>query len=74
MRAAWQQLDAVEQYVLEALVIEQQDASDVLQALKTMRLSIKKGVPAEDTDRQQLYYFRRKTLARLGQLLNGKEV
>ena len=57
----------------DARVIEEQDAEHVLEALKTMQLSIKKGVPAKHTNRQQLYYFRRKTLARLAQLINGTD-
>ncbi|HEY9034671.1 MAG TPA: hypothetical protein VIN71_12085 [Pseudomonadales bacterium] len=69
LRAAWKNLDAVEQFVLEALVIEEQDASQVLQALQSLGVSIKKGVAPADTDRQQLYYFRRKTLLRLARLM-----
>jgi len=69
LQLAWSKLEAVEQYVLEALLIEEQDADDVLHALRTMQLSIKKGVDAEQTNRQQLYYFRRKTLDRLASLM-----
>lgn len=72
VKHAWEQLSAVEQFVLEALVIEDQDASSVLDALKTLGLSIKQGVPADKTDRQQLYYFRRKTLAKLAGLMKHK--
>ncbi len=68
LRAAWEQLDAVEQFVLEATLIEDQDANEVLAALKKLDIRIAEGVPAADTDRQQLYYFRRKTLAKLGKL------
>ena len=66
---AWSKLSTVEQFVLEAMLIEEQDASDVLQALKKLNISIKQGVAAEDTSRQQLYYFRRKTLAKLADLI-----
>ena len=72
LRAAWKNLDAVEQFVLEALVIEEQDASQVLQALKSLDVSIKPGVAPADTDRQQLYYFRRKTLLRLSRLMGAQ--
>jgi len=65
LHQAWSKLSAVEQFVLEALLIEDQDADDVLAALKQMQLSIKSGVSAEQTNRQQLYYFRRKTLEKL---------
>lgn len=69
LAAAWQQLTAVEQYVIEAMVLDDQDASDVLHALNTMGVSIKDGVPARETNRQQLYYFRRKTLSKLAKLM-----
>jgi len=62
---AWSKLDAVEQFVLEALLIEEQDAEDVLAALIKMNLSIKSGVSPQQTNRQQLYYFRRKSLEKL---------
>ena len=63
---AWSKLDATEQFVLEAMIIEEQDAEDVLRALRTLDVSIKPGVSAADTNRQQLYYFKRKALSRLG--------
>jgi hypothetical protein len=68
LHQAWQHLSAVEQFVLEAMVIDEQDANDVLEALKKLNIRIKDNVAPQDTDRQQLYYFRRKTLARLAQL------
>lgn len=70
LQQAWSQLDTVEQFVLEALLIDEQDAEDVLAALAKMQLSIKQGVPADQTNRQQLYYFRRKTLAKLAEYMN----
>lgn len=66
---AWQQLTPVEQYIIEAMVMDNQDASDVLAALQKMDIGIKDGVAARDTNRQQLYYFRRKTLAKLAELM-----
>ena len=69
LNQAWSQLDAVEQFVLEAMIIEEQDAEDVLQALKALDVSIKPGVPAAQSNRQQLYYFKRKAMVRLGTLL-----
>ncbi len=66
---AWRQLSVLEQFVLEAMVIEEQGAEDVLGALRKLDLSIKPGVTAADTNRQQLYYFRRKTLAKLTALM-----
>lgn len=69
LRAAWQQLTPVEQWVLEAMLVEEQDANDVLQALAKLQLRIDPQVSPENTSRQQLYYFRRKTLAKLATLM-----
>jgi len=66
---AWKKLEPIEQFVIEALVIEEQDAESVLSALKKLDISFKSGVAAKELDRQQLYYFRRKTLAKLHDLL-----
>ena len=66
LRRAWERLDAVEQFVLEAMIIEERDADDVLRALELLDVSIKPGLAAADTNRQQLYYFKRKALSRLG--------
>jgi len=71
LSSAWKQLDVVEQFVLEAMVIEQQDAEDVLLALAEMDISIKKGVAADKTNRQQLYYYKRKCIAKLSDLLHS---
>jgi len=65
LRNAWDELDAVEQFVLEAMLIDDEDAEDVLAALRRLNQSIKKGVSAEQTNVQQLYYFRRKALQKL---------
>ena len=70
LRQAWSRLDATEQFVLEAMIIEEQDADDVLKALRALDVSIKPGVSAAQTNRQQLYYFKRKALSRLGLALN----
>lgn len=69
IQAAWEKLEAVEQYVIEALVIEEQDAKNVLAELNRRKISIKKGVSPQHTDRQQLYYFRRKSLTKLARLV-----
>ena len=69
IQEAWHQLSVVEQFVLEAMVIDEQDAGEVLQALALLDISIKPGVPALESSRQQLYYFRRKALARLAELM-----
>ena len=67
---AWKNLNPVEQFVIEAMVIEEQDAEIVLNSLKKLNISFKAGFMAEELDRQQLYYFRRKTLAKLHSMLH----
>ena len=69
LRAAWQQLTAVEQFVVEAMLIEERDANDVLQALVQLDIRIADDVAPRATDRQQLYYFRRKAVAKLARLM-----
>ncbi len=71
LHTAWSKLSPVEQYVLEALIIEQQDAEDVLHALSQLNITIKQGVTAQKTNRQQLYYFRRKTIVKLNELMKN---
>jgi hypothetical protein len=73
LQSAWQQLSPVEQFVVEALVIEQQEANAVLQALTKLNIRLKPEVEPQHTDRQQLYYFRRKTLVKLGGLMEAKQ-
>jgi hypothetical protein len=68
LNRAWQQLSAVEQFVLEAMLLDEQDANDVLAALGKLDIEICNGVPPDQTSRQQLYYFRRKSLAKLSEL------
>lgn len=69
LRAAWQQLDVVEQFVLEKMLIEEQDANEVLRALRQLDLRITEHVTPAASDRQQLYYFKRKCLAKLTRLM-----
>jgi len=65
LHQAWQCLTGTEQYVLEAMLIEEQDANDILTALHTLDIQLNPSVKAQDTNRQHLYYFKRKTLAKL---------
>ncbi len=68
---AWKNLNPIEQFIIEALVIEERDAEVVLDTLVKLNISFKAGVAATDLDRQQLYYFRRKTLAKLHGMLES---
>ncbi len=69
LQAAWQHLTQLEQLVLEAMLIDGDDADTVLQALKVLELPIKRGVAPNATNRQQLYYFRRKAFEKLRRLM-----
>lgn len=73
LRQAWGQLTAVEQFVLEAMLIEERAAEDVLAALRRLDIPLSKRVPAAQTDCQQLYYFRRKAVVRLARLSGLEE-
>jgi len=68
IKNAWKKLDCVEQFVLESMLIEGEDAFSVLESLKVMNISIKKNVLPEDTNRQQLFHFKRKSLNKLAVL------
>ncbi len=70
IRKAWDKLDDVEQYIVESLVIENQDANTVLKTLAHLEISLKKNSSHIHNDRQQLYYFKRKTLEKLQKILS----
>jgi hypothetical protein len=65
---AWEKLSPVEQFVLEAMLVNGQDALAVLGALKRLGIALNDRIAASNTDRQQLYYFRRRALAKLAKL------
>jgi hypothetical protein len=65
-------LTPVEQYVLEAMVGEGREANEVLAVLVRLGVSIKKGVPPEQINRQQLFYFKRVTWAKLARLFGER--
>ncbi len=69
LQQAWAQLTAVEQFVLEAMLVDETDAHEVLAALERLGLTLEEG--GAPLDRQRLYYFRRKTLAKLSGLVRG---
>lgn len=73
LKGAWSQLDTVEQFVVEALIVNELDAQSVLDALKEMEIVIKKGVMPDQTSVQQLYYFKRKTLNKMASVLQCVE-
>jgi len=72
IREAWKKLSCVEQFVLEEMLINEEDAYDVLESLEAMNISIKPGVLPENTNRQQLFYFRRKAIKKLAKIAGLK--
>jgi hypothetical protein len=73
LQSAWGQLTTVEQFVLEAMLIDGEAADTVLRALAKLDIAVKKGVAPGETDRQQLYYFRRKAFEKLRHLMFQKK-
>lgn len=65
-------LTPVEQYVLKAMVGEGREANEVLAVLVRLGISIKKGVPPEQINRQQLFYFKRVTWAKFAKSFGEK--
>ena len=61
---AWGQLTALEQFVLESLVIDKQDASVVLKTIIEQADNFPHSESDKIKDRQQLYYFRRNDIKR----------
>jgi len=61
----WLQLGTIEQYVLQALLIENQHAEDILHALTELDIRIKEGVLPEDTNIQHLLDFKDEILEKL---------
>lgn len=64
----WSQLNTIEQYVLQALLIENQHVEDILHALTVLDIRIKEGVLPEDTNRQHLLAFKDETLEKLSSI------
>ncbi len=72
----WSRLTPVEQFILEAMVIDGIDAYSVLEALEAHDLIID-GINREaqkKEQRQQLYAFRRKTLLKLAKCYAAKAI
>lgn len=70
IRAGWSGLDAVEQFVLTAMIVDKMKAKQVLAELQQQGLELpgKGGKNAEKSDKQreqQLFYFTRKCLEKL---------
>lgn len=65
VKEAWSQLTWLEQYVIDSLVVDGLNAASVLTSLKQQNITVDERIKAEDLNVQHLYYFYRKTLAKL---------
>jgi hypothetical protein len=66
VKAAFEKLDAVEQFVLESFYVDDMSAKKILRAIERIDWH-EQGMKTPIEDIQQLYYFRRKALAKLMQ-------
>ena len=66
---AWQQLTALEQFVVQHLMLEKQDASELLDVITAQAGEFPEHELEKIHDRQSLYYFRRKTVEKLSRLV-----
>ena len=65
LNTIWNELSATEQFVIEAIVINQQTEEMVLYALKIMDIRLKEGVLPEDTTVEMLHVFKTDSLLKL---------
>lgn len=70
LTAALPQLTWLEQFIIQAMIMESLPAEAVLQALREENVSIKPGQGVEDANINQVYYLRDKTLAKLRRMCN----
>jgi len=61
----WSQLGITEQFVIEAMVVNQQAEETILYALKIMDIRLKEGVLPEDTTVDMLHSFKTNSLIKL---------
>jgi len=69
MKTAWKELDPAQQFVLQAMLVDEMDAKEVLAALIEADIRILPDVAPEDLNRQQLYHVRRRAVAQLAGLV-----
>jgi len=65
---SWSRLSALEQFVLESLLIDKLDAIDVLQVIEQQQQDFPDEELKKIHNRQSLYYFRRKSLDKLSHI------
>jgi hypothetical protein len=65
VRAAYDQLSWLEQYVIDSMIIDGLSAKAVLESLVQQNISVDEKVEPADMNIQNIYYFFRKTLSKL---------
>lgn len=70
LREAWKTLSPMERFILEAMIVDEIQANELLEIMKTLNIRINENVPAEEINRQQLYHLRRQAIAKLAGLLS----
>lgn len=68
--AVFSQLHWLEQYIIQAMVIDGTSAETILQALREQGTEIKAGQPISEANVSQIYYIRDKAIARLKKMAN----
>lgn len=68
--AVFPQLHWLEQYIIQAMVIDGTPAETILQALNEQGTEIKAGQPISEANVSQIYYIRDKAIARLKKMAN----
>lgn len=72
MKQVWKKLEPAQQYVLQAMLVDELDAKEVLDALIQADIRLLPDVAPKDLNRQQLYHVRRRAVAQLADLLNNE--
>jgi len=65
LNTLWSELSITEQFVIEAIVINQQAEDTILYALRIMNIRLKEGVLPEDTTVEMLHDFKSNSLIKL---------
>jgi len=69
IKEAWKKLNPIQQFVLQAMDVDYMSANEVLDALVIADYRILPNKEPKDVNRQQLYYYRKKTLIQLSNLV-----
>jgi len=68
IKAAFQQLTWLEQFILDSMVVDNLQANSILAALKAQSISLSDKHSPDEMNTQHVYYFLRKTIKKLRKL------